>query len=106
MAPLFCILSANFGFPSHTGSDAGRGSVKYNHTKPLHPKESILKVRKNLEAVFLIAAFVGTFGAYATAEVPAVRNALAKATVAMDDGQVHTVVVKAKRMTAAEKAAA
>jgi len=65
-----------------------------------------MKVRKNLEAVFLAAAFITTFAAYATAEIPAVRNAVAGAKVAANDGKMQTVVVKAKRMTAAEKLAA
>jgi hypothetical protein len=65
-----------------------------------------MRLPKNLEGIFVAAAFVCTFATYATAEVPAVRNAIASAHVAMDDGKVQTVVVKAKRMTDAEKAAA
>jgi hypothetical protein len=60
-----------------------------------------MKVRKNLEAVFLAAAFVSTFAAYATAQVPAVRTA----SNATADTKMAVVVVKAKRLTAAEKAA-
>jgi hypothetical protein len=64
-------------------------------------QESIMKVRKNLEAVFLAAAVMTTFAAYATAEVPVARStASASAT-----GKVAVVVVKAKRLTAVEKAA-
>ncbi|MES2902042.1 MAG: hypothetical protein V4723_20110 [Pseudomonadota bacterium] len=64
-----------------------------------------MKVRKNLEAVFLAAAFVTTFAAYATAEVPAHRaNAPVAANVA-GDSNMQVVVVKAKRLTATEKAA-
>ena len=65
-------------------------------------KENIMKVRKNLEAVFIAAAFVTTFAAYATAQVPAVRAA---APAAAADTKMAVVVVKAKRLTAAEKAA-
>jgi hypothetical protein len=65
-----------------------------------------MKVRKNLEAVFLAAAVLTTFAAYATAEVPVARVAPAKAIVtAAVDSNVAVVVVKAKRLTAAEKAA-
>jgi hypothetical protein len=60
-----------------------------------------MKVRKNLEAVFLAAAFVSTFAAYATAQVPVVRTA----SNATADTKMAVVVVKAKRLTAAEKAA-
>jgi len=59
-----------------------------------------MKVRKNLEAVFLAAAFVTTFAAYATAHVPAAPVVSAAA-----DTKVAVVVIKAKRLTAAEKAA-
>ena len=67
-----------------------------------------MKVRKNVEAVFLAAAVFVTCAAYATAHVPAARQAspakaTASATVA--DSKVAVVVVKAKRMTAEEKAA-
>jgi hypothetical protein len=101
-----CSLSRIFHASSQCDGDACRAWVKYNHTKPLHPKESIMRLPRNLEALFVAAAFVGTFAAYATAEVPVVRNALASASSVMNDGKVQTVVVKAKRMTAAEKAAA
>jgi hypothetical protein len=60
-----------------------------------------MKVRKNLEAVFLAAAFVTTFAAYATAEVPVLRTEAS----AVADTKMAVVVVKAKRLTAAEKAA-
>jgi hypothetical protein len=103
---LFCSLSRNFRASSQPGGDPCCVWVKYNHTKPLHTKESIMKVRKNLEAVFLVAAFVSTFAVYATAEVPVVRAAVATASQAVHDGNMQTVVVKAKRMTAAEKLAA
>ena len=65
-----------------------------------------MKVRKNLEAVFLAAAVMATFTAYATAEVStarAAKPALVSAVAA--DSNMHVVVVKAKRLTPAEKAA-
>jgi len=64
-----------------------------------------MKVRKNLEAVFLAAAFVTTFAAYATAQVPAARAAAPVAASTVGDTKMAVVVVKAKRLTAAEKAA-
>ena len=60
-----------------------------------------MKVRKNLEAVFLVAAIVTNFAAYATAQEP-VRSSAPAAT---SDSKMQVVVVKAKRLTAAEKAA-
>ncbi len=64
-----------------------------------------MKVRKNLEAVFLAAAFVTTFAAYATAQVPAARSTVPVAASVATDAKMQVVVVKAKRLTAAEKAA-
>lgn len=68
-----------------------------------------MKVRKNLEAVFLAAAVMATFAAYATAEVPAMRAAKPVAAVAVDavstDPNMAVITVSAKRLTAAEKAA-
>lgn len=61
-----------------------------------------MKVRKNIEAVFLAAAVLGTFASYATADVPAFYQAPV-ATVATSPMQV--VVVSAKRLSVAEKAA-
>ncbi len=64
-----------------------------------------MKVRKNLEAVFLAAAVVCTFTAYATAQVPAQRASAPLASNVAGDIKMQVVVVKAKRLTAAEKAA-
>ena len=64
-----------------------------------------MKVRKNLEAVFLAAAFVTTFAAYATAQVPANRASAPVAASAVADSKMQVVEIKAKRLTAAEKAA-
>lgn len=70
-----------------------------------------MKVIKNMEAVFVAASVLCTVAAYAyaTAEVPAARLAsvanvaVVAAPVALADASV--VVVKAKRLSAAEKAA-
>ncbi len=64
---------------------------------------------KNFEAVSVAAAVLTTFAAFAIAEVPAVRHtapAVATATAAAaPTGTMQVVVIKAKRLTAAEKAA-
>ncbi|MDO8438663.1 MAG: hypothetical protein Q7S67_00280 [Telluria sp.] len=65
-----------------------------------------MKVRKNAEAVFLAAAVMATFAAYATADVPVTRAA--KPAVVSTEAAANTmqvVVIKAKRLSAAEKAA-
>ena len=65
-----------------------------------------MKVRKNAEAVFLAAAVMATFAAYATADVPvtsAAKPAVVSTEAAANNMQV--VVIKAKRLSAAEKAA-
>ncbi|NHZ79852.1 hypothetical protein F2P44_11265 [Massilia sp. CCM 8695] len=64
-----------------------------------------MKVRKNLEAVFLAATVMATFAAYATAEVPLRASAAPTHAAAATDSNVTVVVVSAKRLTAAEKAA-
>ena len=65
-----------------------------------------MKVRKNLEAVFLAASVMATFAAYATAQVPARFGARPAAVVqASQDANMQVVVIKGERMSAAEKAA-
>ena len=64
-----------------------------------------MKVRKNLEAVFLAAAVMATFGAYATAESPVVRSAKAVQVADANDSNMTVVQVTGKRLSAAEKAA-
>jgi len=64
-----------------------------------------MKAPKNFEALFLAAAVLLNMAAFATAEEPVVHVAAkAHATVAAD-GTTPVVMVKAKRLTAAEKAA-
>jgi hypothetical protein len=65
-----------------------------------------MKVRQNLEAVFVIAAAVGTFASYATAKVPAPQVArVVQAAPVADAAPMQVVYITAKRLTAAEKAA-
>jgi hypothetical protein len=65
-----------------------------------------MKVRKNLEAVFIAASVMATFAAYATADVP-VRFTAQPAVVAQaaSDVPMQVVVIKGERMSDAEKAA-
>lgn len=63
-----------------------------------------MNVLKNFEAVFLAATVMTTFAAYATAEVPAAHAPAKVQAFAAADAGMQVVVVKAKRMTALEKA--
>ena len=63
-----------------------------------------MNIRKNAEAIFLAAAVMGTFAAYATAEVPQARAAKAAQVAAAADSKMQVVVIAGKRLTAAEKA--
>ena len=60
---------------------------------------------KNFEAVFLAAAVMTTFAAFATAEVPVVRSTKPAISAQAPESTMQVVVIKAKRLTAAEKAA-
>ncbi len=64
-----------------------------------------MKLRQNLEAAFIVAAVVTNFASYAvaSAQVPEVVRAAPAAAVI--DAKVPVVVVKAHRLSAAEKAA-
>lgn len=65
-----------------------------------------MKIRKNLEAVFLVAALLGTFASYATAKVPAMLAAKSAAASSVSlQAAMPVVVIKGQRLTAAEKAA-
>jgi hypothetical protein len=66
-------------------------------------QEPIMKVRKNLEAVFLVAAIATNFASYAVAKVPAAAPVQAGAVVA--DQHMQVVVIKGHRLTPSEKAA-
>ena len=68
-----------------------------------------MKFRKNLEAAFLVAAVVANFASYAvaSAQAPEVVRGAPAAVVANPavNPKMPVVVVKAHRLTAAEKAA-
>ena len=66
-----------------------------------------MKVRKNLEGLFLVAAAVGIFASYASAETtvaPAPMMATATKAVAVAAPAIPTVMVVGHRLTAAERA--
>jgi len=62
-----------------------------------------MNIRKNFEAVFIAAAALGLVASYATAAARPVEVVQA-ATATLVDSNVHVVVVKAQRMSFAEKA--
>ena len=62
-----------------------------------------MNIRKNFEAIFLAAAALGLVASYATAAArPA--DAQWKESAVLVDSTVHVVVVKAPRLSVAEKA--
>lgn len=63
-----------------------------------------MNVLKNFEAVFVAAAALAIVTSYATA-TPPVLYVAADAVVTKADANMPTVVVSAKRLSAAEKAA-
>jgi hypothetical protein len=65
-----------------------------------------MKIRKNLEAVFLAAAIVAVPASYAAEKVPAFHAAKAVQVEPLVAGaNMPVVVVKGHRLSAAEKAA-
>ena len=64
-----------------------------------------MKAPKNLEGIFIVAAALSTFAAFATAEVPVVHSAAPAAQVSAASENMQVVEVKARRLSAAEKAA-
>jgi hypothetical protein len=69
-----------------------------------------MKLRKNLEAVFLVAAVVTNFASYAVASAQAPEVVVRATPAAMAatpavNQKMPVVVVKAHRLSAAEKAA-
>jgi hypothetical protein len=64
-----------------------------------------MRAPRNFEAIFLAAAVLLNITAFATAEVPVTRAAATVQTSMAADNTTQVVMVKAKRLTAAEKAA-
>jgi hypothetical protein len=69
-----------------------------------HLTELKMNIAKNMETIFLSAVAVIALTGFATAAVPA-KHAAPAAVVAKADANMPVVVVSAKRLTAAEKAA-
>jgi len=65
-----------------------------------------MNIRKNFEAIFLSAAALGLVASYATAASRPVEmaNVPQKESAVLIDSTVHVVVVKAPRLSVAEKA--
>jgi hypothetical protein len=103
---VFCRLSRILGASSQVDGGAGGEWVKFNHTKPLHHLERIMKTPKNFEALFLVAAITATFATFAMAAEPAryVAAPAVVATAATQTAPMQVVVIKGHRLTAAEKA--
>jgi hypothetical protein len=65
-----------------------------------------MNIAKNMEAIFVVAAALAGVTAYATAAEPArYTMQVTEAVSATANPAMHTVVITAKRLTAAEKAA-
>ena len=64
-----------------------------------------MKIRKNLEAVFIAASIMATFAAYATADVPVAAQARPAVVAQAATDSMQVVVIKGERMSEAEKAA-
>jgi nucleoside-diphosphate-sugar epimerase len=91
---------------SHADGGGWVGSVQCNHTEPLLPQERIMKIRKNLEAVFLVAAIVAVPASYAADKVQVLHAAkTAHVAPAAVDANMQVVVVTGHRLSAAGKAA-
>lgn len=63
-----------------------------------------MNIVKNMEAIFVAAAVLGAATGYATASEPVIKVAATRAAATVD-AKMPVVVVSAKRLTAAEKAA-
>ena len=66
-----------------------------------------MKVRKNIEGLFLVAAAVGVFASYASAETivaPAPMMAATAQAVVAAEPAIPTITIVGHRLTAAERA--
>jgi len=64
-----------------------------------------MNIAKNMEAIFVAALIVASLTGYATAAMPAFQAAHPSVVAVADAGTIPTVVVTAKRLSAAQKAA-
>jgi hypothetical protein len=103
---VFVGLSQLSGASSHAHGSWCCAGLKYLQAKQFYSQEDIMKAPKNFEGMFLAAVAVCSLAMVATAEEPVVSSAKpAIASSAPEMGKMQVVVVKAKRLTAAEKAA-
>lgn len=65
-----------------------------------------MNIAKNMEAIFFAAIALISVTSFASAESRVARSAPAAVAAVADTAAMQTVTVSAKRMTAAEKAAA
>ncbi len=63
-----------------------------------------MKTRKNTDAIFLAVAVMTTWAAFATAEVPVATAPARGQASPVVDANMQVVIIKAKRLTALEKA--
>jgi hypothetical protein len=71
---------------------------------PNQDKEHKMNVLKNMEAIFLVAAALGTVSTFASAEIPEMR-AMRNAQISVEgDSKIAVVTVTAKRLSPAAKA--
>jgi hypothetical protein len=98
-------LSRIFCASSQVDGEGEGKWLKFNHTKPLHHLENIMKAMKNFEAAFIAAATVTIFASYATARESAPVAPAAVAAVAVSaNAPMQVVVIKGQRLSAAQKA--
>jgi hypothetical protein len=100
------ILSRLLRVSSHSAGRAGAVWLQFKHRNATHPKENIMNIAKNMEALFVAAAVLVSAASFATAAAPKVLAAPAAPTLAAaGQAPMLTVVVVGKRLSAAEKAA-
>ncbi len=63
-----------------------------------------MNIAKNMEAIFVAAIALSCVTAFATAATPAPAPRLTSVNVEVANGKIPTIVVTAKRLTAAQKA--
>jgi hypothetical protein len=63
-----------------------------------------MNILKNMEAIFLVVAALGTVSTYASAEIPEIRS-MRNAQVSVEgDSKIAVVTITAKRLTPSAKA--
>jgi hypothetical protein len=92
--------------PWNGGEPLGTVQSSQNTTQSPTTKELKMNVLKNMEVIFAAAASLALVTSYATASAPVIAvPAAAIAAVDVSPAKMPVVIVAAKRLTAAEKAA-